>query len=536
MTTVSEILDYCIIIRNKITKLVNTYNKEFPITLPEFLIDHPKCYNKNQEFNKQLICFYENYHYYFKLNEYISKLLGSINYSLDDLYIKLNRSPTYIVSYYSELSKLTTEFKDYKQELNYNITTLVDVFNNTIIEQKDSIKITSDIINLILNTPYNLELSISFIQVFHDLNLLSYDNIYQINDKIVKLRNELLNIQNAKKISYKSKLLQNKLQRFKLIPEEMDSISLSEVINKLFNISSNDLTLKNISNTILNINKQTNKNCGIIIIYNNNHDIYFNLVNLFDKPLIDQFTKITGVNSEYIDAYKTLKINYNESSNKEDQLIAVNINDKTKHAYVLWTSNFTTFKYSEALIDKPIIDKIMRNEPSEYIERYNQELENMISEEINENLKYEFKKVKYYDFNDVISEDEYLIKIKELIINFLISIGQLPNIKSLNDFIIYINKQKTVFDNEMVQLLISHPPVKIKDEHTTIMFIYEITKISKKIKKECVDLSIKDLSLPVKEFEKNFKEIVEYAVGANDNIYTKIINSYYLCELQYAET
>ena len=55
MTTVSEILDYCIIIRNKITKLVNTYNKEFPITLPEFLIDHPKCYNKNQEFNKRFI-------------------------------------------------------------------------------------------------------------------------------------------------------------------------------------------------------------------------------------------------------------------------------------------------------------------------------------------------------------------------------------------------------------------------------------------------------------------------------------------------
>jgi hypothetical protein len=67
------------------------------------------------------------------------------------------------------------------------------------------------------------------------------------------------------------------------------------------------------------------------------------------------------------------------------------------------------------------------------------------------------------------------------------------------------------------------------------MFIFEISKIAKKIKKEFVDLSIKDLSISIKEFSTNFNDVIEYAIGANDNIYTKVINSHYLAELQNSE-
>ncbi len=534
MPKISEIIEDSKSIKIRLQKLIKSYNKEFPITLSEFTLIAPKCYNDEHPFKKQLECFYNNYNYHKEILNYILELISSLNYSLDDLYIKLNRSPTYITDYYSIIIDMNGKLKDFKISITNNIDYLVNEFLNVIKERTNTITITDDIIEFILDAYNNLDVTIQLIQLFVELNLIKANQIAIINDKIIKIRNKILDIPTSSKIVYKSKVLENKLQRFMLTPIEMDSTSLSEIMFKLFGHKAKDITIKSLSSVLASSNKQNNNNYGIIIIYNNNNDIYFNLSNIFNKELTDQFSKHTGTNKKYIDTFNILKLNYNDHTDKEDQLISINVNEKTEQAYVLWTSNCTTFKYLDKPIEKSIIDKLMRNEASEYIAKYNLEFEKLIETEIDTNLKSEFRKIKYYDFSETISEEDYLKNLNEIILQFLQSLTKIPTIKTLNDLIVYVNSNKS-FDNDFNQLLLKHPPIKINDTHTNIMFIFEISKIAKKIKKEFVDLSIKDLSISIKEFSTNFNDVIEYAIGANDNIYTKVINSHYLAELQNSE-
>jgi hypothetical protein len=479
-------------------------NKSIITTLPD--IDPIKYTNE----------YYEIFIYYHNFINYLETSIVSMGYSIDDLYININRSDSFIVKLYDTIDSYKKTIINNIYSIKNNQSNSIDLFINSF----------TTIDNKFINNLYKLMNNDNFINVgsilinkFMDDNKLTDEHLLQIKELNSNLKLHLLMNKFIYNYNYKTRRIDNYIQTFNLIPVEGIALPLESILNNLFGVQTN-ISIKTLSKNLQLISTKNKKNIGIIIICKNNDDIYYNINNLFNYDKLDKIKQETGVNNNYIELYKLLHIKKIE--NKQDNIIwTFNIDSSTTDGYILWSNDMKEFKYKSDPVDSSIIKKLVRNEPSIIIEEYNKRIEDIIIDNQNIELKNSYNDVKYLNLTSEADENKFRNNIINSILSYLrkyIKKNNINNTNTLHDSILDIECETHICDiifNESSKLDFSK-----NDSQFYNTLLFEMTTILNGIKKDII-LSTSNDSIFI---------IIEKIINSNitDNLYTKLMDIKYI--------
>jgi len=294
--------------------------------------------------------------------------------------------------------------------------------------------------------------------------------------------------------------IKNSLQNFNLVSKFLYDknkkvLTLNEIIYNLTKIKSKKLELKNSSVDIKNISKELNviiknysnsikKPVSILIIHINNNINYIIDLLLQNKIPID---RTQGINNDIIKIFNTIQVIDNKNKLNYNNIHLINYNKDFEFSFILQTNDFNNFKVlykdNSHLINKNIVEKILRNEPSKRIITYNQFLEDNILSYKTTEYQEQHALDTYLDFNTLSDESEK----------------------------IYKNLSKLIYDNIMK---------KIKKSKITDNELYNIINNTKKIA-DIFSISLNNFyNIIIKNIKNLSKEI-------SNNIYLSYIS---LCD------
>ena len=409
--------------------------------------------------------FIDIYIYQYQNNEIFIDMFNKINIDYSDY--NFNFTSGNLLK--KRLSSITKEYEFYQNsnniinELNkYFEVNIQDYINNP-----DLYTYISDILKK------NVEIIDLYIYLFNIGIKYSKDKDKNLYNYIIEL-NEI-NKDNVLDISYKKNntkkdkiILNNNLQKFNLVSKFLynykkvnsnniitEKYTLYDIINNITKIKSKKLEVKN--QTLSNIVKELNiiiknysniikKNISILII-NINNNVNYTVDLLLDNRI--KIDKIQGINDSIINLFNVIQMT--DSNNKlTNDIYLINHKDNTDNSIILQTSDLNEFKImyhnNEFLIDKNIINKIIRNEPSKRIIKYNQYLEDNILQYKTTEYQEQYALDKYLDFNTIDENAEKLYKqLSKNIYNNIIKKVQKTKLTDSNLFDI-INNSETIID------------------------------------------------------------------------------------------
>lgn len=561
---------------NNINNLLDNYNKQYSNIILEnnnilnslesiLSIDKLKKDNYNEKINN------------FNTTENIENTTTNII----DIILSISKQLNYISTFANDIKLIDI----YNEKYNYSIAkkTEVDKEKNIYIQKSEQfINWANANLNLIFD---------EFIKLFDNLDIdyidyLSYlSNQFETNHDIIDfyvyvfnfiLDNKEINIDKIKIIIDKNKnnVLKiknvldsivyslpfdyiNILQTFNLIKYIPDNNKIYNISKKLFNYESKlfqhlknnktkmtDKIIKDIINE-LSIIASANQ-CGIIIMYKTGNNIYYNIQKLLinnDLPTNDY-----KVNEQYINLYKILVDDNQEHSIKDETvLIPININKDTQKVIMLETTNMDSYRlYSNKpyiddndsinkyYISMNIINNIIRNKPSERINKINNIMSNVILDNINPDLKNAYNDIVNLDF-DTMYDSKMYIKLSDLLFTNIIKLfNNKSDTITKKEFInFFTNDEFTKIINQTIadfyfQYIENHIKNKYTEELATTYFS-ELDNLSRKITKDFIDY-IPNLDNNNINYKEIISSILNILINENMNIYDTIIEKNYILQ------
>lgn len=497
--------------------------------ISSILFDHikPKHFKVKDSISLEVIEFFEKYVSQVAFSQKIKNIIDSTDFTNEDISIQIDRSADTIIQIFSDLQEKRNKLIKYEDELSENAMLAITNFTKYISEQCSEKTSLDEVMNVIFicmnasledssNMPF-IPIGIQLITLFHKSKLLNKTHCEMINDLNKKLKKTILG--SSKKMITPS--CYNKLQRFNLTPDEGPNKSLGSVIEELFGSTiKSSGSLKELIEPINKILKMHSSNTGIdtglIFVVSSNLDTYFDMSSLNN---ITSSNDSQGVNDVMVKTFDLLKVNYSKPADTSELINVCIYPEKTKQAYVVWTNDLYNFKLRSAPINNQLIRNICRNSPSELIGLYNDAFESYIVDN-NSNDFISFNRVKYMAFDDTVSEEMFLNKFQDKLINVIIkSVGDLNGLKLSTSVVEESFTQDLLKAIEATKLFLGiHPSVL--PSHCHIMYASIANRIVSKIKKEILNHTSLTKTL--------ITEIVMSAVLTNDNIYSRVIASYYL--------
>jgi hypothetical protein len=478
--------------------------------------------NHNQVSYKKLVVDYETVK--FKTNSIISDFMeqyltlvnattmiknaySMTNYSHDDIHMNVDRSIDYVIELFSTLSKVRDDMKKHISLIEFNMDRCIDSYNGIISADLKSLN-DDDIIDFISKTYKQMKENNVFIE--YGSRLISIiirwiipQNKQNVLDHITDLNYQLKKEMNKLDGILTKKVHTNRLQRFGLVPDEGTNESLSNVIKRLFGLSidvnsENMVSIETFERIIKILQADTGVSTGIILIVSPNTNIYFNMTDLFKRKAPPAYQ---GITKDMINRYELIETYSTSESVKKSQLIV--LGKDIKVGYVLWTNDMKKFKWKSNTIDHKYLDRIIRNSPSDIVQSINDKLEKLLEIDHADDIV-EFNKVKNMAFNEKHTEEIFLETLATKIFDIL---KKHNNMEKTNTSLF------KVFES-MKQELGAHRKL---NGHTQVIYASMAFDIINKLK----------AMLYSGYTFKNLAE-VRVIVSPNDNIYSRVISSYYL--------
>jgi hypothetical protein len=211
--------------------------------------------------------------------------------------------------------------------------------------------------------------------------------------EIQKKEVELLGIKQSTSFSVSNTNMNNRLQRFGLVPSEGRCVPLKNIISNLFSIDM-DISIASLNDHLAIVSNKMNKKIGMVIIHTPNDHIYFDIGSLLLPGSAAEIKKETGISKKYISLFKTLQIepSNGKSTDGEDEILCFGFEEsdvESADVYVLWSFDLEKYRYKSEPIQSATIKKLLRNEPSDLIAKYNSSLEESLHVQRNDDIEYE---------------------------------------------------------------------------------------------------------------------------------------------------
>lgn len=529
----AKLISECATLLEEHNKL--SYKEIFLITpTVEFNSIKPKGRSPKDPVSLSIISFYETYTSQMITIAMLKKIINDIAYTNEDLSLHIDRSQDSIIRIFSSLTKNRIEISNRHMTIIENLEEETKSFiDQTVSIIRDDTNI-DEVISVIFICMEQAGLPIPigydpterpFILVgsrllaaFNESKQLATPQINVIRKLNSKLKQSILGAADKTE----SQLSINQLQRFGLVPDDMDNTSLKHAIDDLFGLNVQDIesienVIEPITKTLKLVGADTGLPTGLIIVLSSNYDSYFNMKSLYSitKPFGS-----SGINNDMISKLDLIK-HKSDPIVKSSSILTINVNDReTKMAYVLWTNDFKTFKYKKNPIYEDIIQNMLARSPSSIIEAYNANFEASIANARSDDDAVSFNRVRYMSFNESVTEESFLVHFRDKLIAALMrSIGKLTGNKLTSAIV------DNSFDLDVLDIIDAlkldigiHP--SLLPSHCHIIYASMAIKIVSKTKKILITHSsiTKDL----------LKEVIGSIVMTNDNIYSRTISGYYL--------
>ncbi len=472
------------------------------------------------------------------LRRYLHTLASQMEYSSEELHVLINRSSTYIdetMIALSDIKLICIRFsKKITSQIQFTVSTIV---RNIYIYKED--ENTTDLIDkssidslLVMG---DLEVAYKILRASVSKQMISEETKSYALTEIQKKEVELLGIKQSTSFSVSNTNMNNRLQRFGLVPSEGRCVPLKNIISNLFSIDM-DTSIASLNDHLAVVSNKMNKKIGMVIIHTPNDPIYFDIGSLLLPGSAAEIKKETGISKKYISLFNTLQIepSNGKSTDGEDEIFCFGFEEsdvESVDVYVLWSFDLEKYRYKAEPIQSATIKKLLRNEPSDLIAKYNSSLEESLHVQRNDDIEYEYKKVGYYSFLDIPSETEMLDAMGRDIKDYLMK--GLTEVDSVLAFVSKVNTNK--FTSDICAITKKHKPVK-KDTRIAMsvldaVYLTDTINIVKKLKKELIDISNKMIGSTKKQYMDTLPDVIEYAVKPNSNIYNKFMSAYYLTKL-----
>lgn len=536
---VSKDLDKNDKIINDCKKLIQEHNKlgfesyEFDDNLITFDHIKPKQFKYKDSISTTIITFFEQYVSQMSSTMRINHIIESTEYTNEDLSIHIDRSTDSILQIFSALSEKRLKLMNHYDDIIRNVQTASELFVQYVssnMSEKTNLEEVITVIFICMSQSVSIDkatdssderpfipIGIQLIRIIRASKFLTPYHIEHIRNLNEGLKKDVLS--SSQRMQTSSRM--NKLQRFNITPDEGPNQELSFVVEKLFgmkikSMSSIKESIEPLKKILKVVSSSTGKQTGLIVIISSNDDTFFDMTSLNTETSINDSR---GVDDSMVRTFDLLKVNTNKKADTSE-LITIGIDTEiTETAYVIWTNDLKTFKVRTKPIHGRVIKNICRNAPSEIVGSFNEMLATSIITERSEDVL-SFKRVKYMAFDDTVSEETFLKKFQDKLVSIIMkTIGALEGVK-LRTSVTEDSFTKHMLDSmELSKLDIGIHP-KILPAHCHIIYASMANKILFKIKKELIIQNKLNKTLT--------SEIVRAAVESNDNIYGRVIASYYL--------
>lgn len=481
---------------------------------------------------KDLTTFYETYTSQMIAASKVKTIIENINYSNDDLAMHIDRSSDSILQILSSLTKTRIEMEETHGRIIYNIEKQSDQFiehikGGAISDYKEFIE-TAFIcmheeglgakVNIDTNDRFFIVVGTRIvISIFNQIdNEETINLIHQLNDDLK--RKTLLS-----QLSIRPTVdAINRLQTFGITPDDGEPLSIKDTIQKLFGLDINDVkTLSQAMESIQNVLKlntiDTGVAFGLIVITSTNYDMYFDMSSLME---ISHSGGAQGVSSSVVKQFDLIKQG-GPSEVKQSGLITINISDKTDHAFVVWSNDLKQFKLRSRPVNKELIRKLLRRSPSLTIQAFNEMLTRAMEYNQTDDDVAMFKRVQYMTFNETITEESFLKELQSRLASAVMNLLENKEGDRLVEAILkesFAEEILDIIDSFKDRLGISRSKLSA---HCHIIYASMANKIMFKLKKAL-------LTTNGKLNKANLSESISTIIHGNDNIYTRVIASYYL--------
>lgn len=513
------------------TKLVVDHNKASykKVSLQPSTVEYRFIKSKesgSDDISKEIITFYERYATQMYTHILLKDIVKQTEYTYDDVALHIDMSSDSIVKLLTSLEVAHTTLLEHTNNIKANadaeIGLFVDYLRGKISSSSNIAAIVSTVFICMTQTglaksnvdeslrPF-IPVGVRIIGLLHDLQLLTDADVQSIKLKADLLKQATLNANTEPNVSV------NRLQCFGIVPDDGPNQTLQQILKKLFGL---DIpTAKNIKTSSSEIEKQirvTGNPRGIIVNISPNKDAFFDTSGLFK---MQRTMGSPGITNSMIKAFDLIKHGSSPSSKAYD-LIMINVDPKkTQSAYVLWTNDYQTFKVCSTPIENATIQRITRASPSPTIEAFNDLFEQMMdAAHVNDSISY--NKVKYMAFTEDMDEAKFLdLLCDKMQKGIEQSIGKMNDGKA-RDKIIDESFENMLFDIlEQAKSKLGVPLLQLP-AHCHIIYGNMSVSVVGKLKKQLLWNQTID--------KKTIKDSVDLAVRTNDNIYSRIIASYYL--------
>ncbi len=482
----------------------------------------------SDDISKEIIAFYERYTTQMYAHILLKDIVKETEYTYDDVALHIDMSTDSIVKLLTNLEVTHTKLLEHTDSIKANADAAIGLFIDYLRGKLSSSNSISHIISTVFicmtqaglskaNVDESLRpfipVGVRIIGLLHDLHLVTDADIQTIKLKADQLKQITLGAATDTNVTV------NRLQRFGIVPDNGPNQTLQQILKKLFGLDIPNA--KNIKSSSNEIEKQlrvaaSGSYQGLIINVSPNKDVFFDISGLFKMR---RTMGSPGITNSMVQTFDLIKHGSSPSAKSYD-LITINVDPKkTQSAYVLWTNDYQTFKVCSTPIYNATIQRIIRGAPSPTIEAFNNLFEQMMdAAHANDSVSY--NKVKYMAFTEEMDEAKFLDLLCDKIQKGIEQlIGKLSDNKA-RDKIIDESFENMLFDIlEQAKSKLGVPLLQLP-AHCHIIYGNMSVSIVGKLKKQLLWNQSID--------KKTIKDSIDLIVRTNDNIYSRIIASYYL--------
>ena len=463
----------------------------------------------------QLVEFYRQSMSIVKFTHNLKFVVQAMVYPHSEVAIHVDRSPAFILKLERKLAERTAQVTTYLSQLQQNTQHIIDAYCKQLEDNSDQISVDLHYLELIYHCmQYDFKFipyGVAILSQLFASNLVS--DGYQTD--IRRLSNELklkyLDIPNDK--SDLSEASPCMLQTFNLTPT-LPNMSLPQIFKQVFGITIDSVTIGNLEKVLQATSKSLAKPASFVVITKHNNDFYYDLTNLFDRNKLSKITNKGGISAEYIDVYQTLR-SILIKKKAANQVSTYNFPVDNSDTYVLWTNDNSQFKLREQPVEATIIHKLLTNQSSGIIEKYNKQFELKLLDIIQNDSLVSYKQVKYLSFDTDTEEATYIDLICNKLVKRITSIKNIDTTKDLSD------QFTKILQAEFNGFKPFHKKGSIP-VHALLVYNNAAIRIANRIEKELIVWSINGQAID------QIASIVRTIVASNDNIYSRFISSYYL--------
>lgn len=469
--------------------------------------------------------FFEKYVSQMVVVSQLQNIVDSISYTHEDISIHIDRSSDTIAQLFSSLTKNRFALTKCSDEIKVNLNSIALAFLDEVesaIDSNSDLSETIEIIGACMSDSRNegmlfLYMGYRLIESLVKSNFLSSTQKLRIQTLNDDLKNTVLGTMRG---HVDEPVKVNRLQTFGLVPDEGPPIDFQSVAKQLFGLNIDPVvSLKSIIESFTQklrvLSEESGIPTGIILYTEPTDDRYFDMREL---AKVSELSGSSGVNSEMVRRCDLIKEGPRALVGVSD-LILMNVDDTNETAYVLWTNDFRLFKVRTKPIHGSLARKIVRCYPSPLVDTYHKMMTGLIDEAHTDDA-ISFNRVKYMSIDGLMTEDSFLNSLVSKLISAMMRlVGKLSG-NAFTKMVMSDTFTDSVLDciNDSKSDLGIHPD--LLSAHCHIIFASMSNNIEFRLRKDLMTLN--GVS------KEQLGEILPLIIRTNDNIYSRLIASYYL--------